>query len=389
MIIYNKTWLSNSMLLDLVEREHQQKTISDTELHIIKVKYPVGFYTPNLFIRVGLFIVTVVISLGLERLLNLILRDTGFNPGYGLTVLIGILNYAALLIIVKRKLHYRSGVDDALLWLSFICLVIAFNWSLAIGPSYEDQALSLFIFSLSLFLTLRFSDMLMGVVCYLSLFALVYFSLQKMGPLGIAVMPFILILLSGIAYWLISRSLNHRKALYYAKTMIILQVISLITLYASGNYYLVKELGDRLNNTTSASIPFGWFFWIWTIILPLVFIYRGLIRKDVICLRVGLVLTVAAAVTIRNYYHLTPLELVFIISGGLLLLFSYYLTRYLKKPKHGFTNQQLTGESLIERLQIESLLISEASSGIGDAPANTGTQMGGGKFGGGGAGGNF
>jgi uncharacterized membrane protein YgcG len=171
--------------------------------------------------------------------------------------------------------------------------------------------------------------------------------------------------------------------------MIVLQVIALITLYASGNYYIVKELGDLLNNSSSESIPFGWFFWIWTIIIPGVYIYRGLLQKDVICLRVGLISSVAAAVTVRNYYHLTPLEFVFIICGGLLLLISYYLTRYLKKPKHGFTYQQLSGESLIEKLQIESLIISETSSGIGDAPTDSGTQMGGGKFGGGGASGGF
>ena len=389
MIIYNKKWLSNSIILKLVEQEHQQKTITDVELRDIKEKYPVGFYTPNFFIRVGLFIVTIVISVGIERLLNLVLKDFGFNPHYGVTILMGLFNYAALLIIVGNKFHYRSGVDDALLWLSFMWLVIAFNWSLAIGPLYEDQALSLFIFSLSLILTLRFSDMIMSLVCYLSVFALAYFSMQKTGPFGIAIMPFVLILLSAISNWLISRSINHRKTQYYTNTLIILQVISLITLYASGNYYLVKELGDRLNNTVSESIPFGWFFWVWTITVPLLYLYRGLLRKDVICLRVGLILCIAAAITVRNYYHFTPLEFVFITGGTLLLLISYNLTRYLKKPKHGFTYQQLSSGSFFEQLQVESLIIAETSSGTGDAPANIGTQMSGGKFGGGGAGGKF
>lgn len=389
MIIYNKTWLSNSIRLKLIEKEHQEKTISDAELRTIKEKYPVGFYTPNVFIRIGLLIVTVLIALGFEQLLNLILKDFGFKTGYGFKVVMGLLNHAALLIIVVKKFHYRSGVDDALLWISFIWLVVAFNWSLAINPLYEDQALSLFIFSLSLLLTLRFSDMIMGLVCYLSLVALAYLSLQKLGPFGIAVMPFFFMLLSAFSYWLFFRIVNHRKTIYYAETLIILQVISLITIYASGNYYLVKELVDRLNNTVSESIPFGWFFWVWTITVPLLYLYRGLLRKDVICLRVGLVLCMAAAITVRNYYHFTPLEFVFITGGTLLLLTSYYLTRYLKKPKHGITYQQLSGNSHFEQLQIESLIISETSSGIGDAPSSTGTKMGGGRFGGGGSGGRF
>ena len=385
MIIYNKVWLLNAMLLELVEKENKEGTISNAEMNRIKGKYPVEFYSPNFFIRVGLFIITVVIWGAVQGLLNLLLRDLGYNSGYALIIFMGVLSYSALIIIVEKKSHYRSGVDDALLWLTLLSLVSAFNQGLFIAPLYEDQALSLFIFLLSLLLTLRSSDMIMGLVCYLSLFALIYFSMQKMGPLGIAAMPFILMLLSGMTYWLVCRNINHQKALYYTNPLDILQIISLITLYASGNYYLVKELGDRLNNTTSESIPFGWYFWIWTIIVPVIYIYRGLSRKDVICLRVGLIMCIAAAVTVRNYYHIIPLELVFILGGTFVLLISYYLTNYLKRPKHGFTYQQQTAESHLGQLQIESLIISETSSGIGNAPQNTGTQMGGGKFGGGGA----
>lgn len=385
MIIYNKKWLANSMLVDLVEKEHEQGSLSDTELNNIKKHYPIGFYTPNLYIRVGLFIVTVTISGGVERLLSLLFLDSGFKSGYFLAFLTGVLNFIALLFIVKKKFHFRSGVDDALLWLSFIWIVIAFNWGLGTVQLYEERALSLFIFLLSRLLSLSFTDRVMALVSYLSLFAFVYFSWQKIGEFGISTLPFVLMLVSALIYWIVFRIKNQRNTTFYKKSIIVLQAISLITLYVSGNFYVVKELGDLLNKSNNGTIAFGWFFWVWTIIIPIAYIYRGLLIKDAISLRVGLLLCIPAFLTLRHYHHSIPLEWVLILIGAITLAVSWFLTSYLKTPKHGLTYKDLSSNSLMDQLKIESLIISETSSSIGNAPTTTGTQMGGGKFGGGGA----
>ena len=384
MIIYNKTWLKNLLLLNLIAKERE--LFSGDEFAKIKEKYPVGFYTPDFFIRVGLCVLTVVISTSTAGFFSLLFESI---VGYGWLIFLGILNYIALHLVVKKKLHYRSGVDDALLWISFGFLAAAFAWASAVEQMDLNLAFSGYIFFLSLYLTLRFSDMIMSLVSYLACVGILFFAWQKMGSLGISTMPFVLMLFSGLIYWLVVSNLNNSKTLFYASSMIVLQVISLTTLYASGNYYMVKELVDMLNKTTNESIPFRWIFWIWTIILPVGYIYWGLLRKDVISLRVGLIVCIAAALTIRNYYHHMPLELVLISSGASILALAWYLTKYLKKPKHGFTYEDLSNDTLMDQLKIESLIISESSSGIGTPPTDTGTQMGGGKFGGGGASGGF
>jgi len=384
MIIYNKTWLKNLLLLNLIAKERE--LFSGDEFAKIKEKYPVGFYTPDFFIRVGLCVLTVVISTSTAGFFSLLFESI---VGYGWLIFLGILNYIALHLVVKKKLHYRSGVDDALLWISFGFLAAAFAWASTVKQMDLNLAFSGYIFFLSLYLTLRFSDMIMSLVSYLACVGILFFAWQKMGSLGISTMPFVLMLFSGLIYWLVVSNLNNSKTLFYASSMIVLQVISLTTLYASGNYYMVKELVDMLNKTTNESIPFRWIFWIWTIILPVGYIYWGLLRKDVISLRVGLIVCIAAALTIRNYYHHMPLELVLISSGASILALAWYLTKYLKKPKHGFTYEDLSNDTLMDQLKIESLIISESSSGIGTPPTDTGTQMGGGKFGGGGASGGF
>ncbi|MES3017841.1 MAG: hypothetical protein V4721_08685 [Bacteroidota bacterium] len=385
MIIYNKTWLANAVIVGLAEEQNQQGLLSDTELQAIRGKYPVGFYTPNIFIRIGLFLVTVITAVCFERLVNLILFDSGLNPGYRLYLILGLLNYVALWLIVKKKSHYRSGVDDGLLLMSFIWLLISIEWL----QSDNYQARAIFIFLLSLYFALRFSDMLMSCISYLSLTAFLYFTWQKLGPTGISTMPFALMLYSGVIYLFVSRNISNIKTRFYVACMITIQVLTLITFYVAGNYFVVKEVGEILNHTKNETMPLNWFFWIWTTMLPAFYVYRGIVRKDRISLRVGLLLCIAAAITVRHYYNLMPLELLFILTGIILIVLVWYVKKYLKTPRHGITDKEPAIESLSDQLKLESLVISDSSSHIGIPPADTGTQMGGGRFGGGGASGTF
>jgi uncharacterized membrane protein YgcG len=100
-------------------------------------------------------------------------------------------------------------------------------------------------------------------------------------------------------------------------------------------------------------------------------------------------LTLAGIVTLWHYYHPVPTEYVLIIAGTLTLILAWFLTKFLHSPRNGFTSKDTIKNRLIEELQLESLIVSEAASGIGQSPLNGGTKMGGGEFGGGGASGNF
>ncbi len=389
MIIYNTAWLSNLLLIGHVERAHHEGLLSDKELEKIRQKFPVGFYTPNFFIRIGLFILTCVISGFSGSFLSMYLLAGDVLDIHVWLLILGGLNYLALHAVVKKYFHYRSGVDDALLWISFGLLTAAFYWISDKAGINTSLVLPAFVFLLGSFLAVRFADMLMTLAAYLGFLSLIFFALKNAGALGIALMPFVLMLVSGLIYWFVRKSLSQNRTLFYAGCMTLLQVCSLISLYASGNYYLVKELGDALSETKSERIPFGWIFWTITVMLPPVYIYFGLLKKNVILIRSGLVLAIAGILTVWHYYHPIPPEYALVIGGVVVLAISWFLTSYLSSPKNGFTYKSLPGNTLMEELQLESLIISESTSGIGRPPVNTGTQMGGGEFGGGGASGNF
>jgi hypothetical protein len=83
MIIYNKTWLNNLMAHELVSDEENGGYITRAESNAIKQKYPVGFYLPGIFIRVGLFILTCVITLCVMGLLSLMLESSQVLDSFG------------------------------------------------------------------------------------------------------------------------------------------------------------------------------------------------------------------------------------------------------------------------------------------------------------------
>ncbi|WP_449435710.1 hypothetical protein [Pedobacter steynii] len=61
MIIYNNIWLANLLIREEAQKARKAEAISIDEQKKIADKYPVGFYTPNIFIRIGLFILTCII----------------------------------------------------------------------------------------------------------------------------------------------------------------------------------------------------------------------------------------------------------------------------------------------------------------------------------------
>ena len=65
MIAYNHTTLDNLLLNEEATFALNHNLISKEEADAIEKAHPVDLYTPNLFIRIGLFLLTAVILLGM------------------------------------------------------------------------------------------------------------------------------------------------------------------------------------------------------------------------------------------------------------------------------------------------------------------------------------
>ena len=389
MIAYNKTWLANLQLRDELKKDLRHCYLNEAEFKLITEKYPVGFYSPNLLVRVGLFILTCVIVFFADGLLSLMAASSNVIEKSSWFFFLGALSYTALELMVNLKFHYRSGVDDALLFISMCLLIAGFAImvsELNIGFNYFP--LSGTVLLLSLFLSLRFADMLTSAVSCIAFFAFIFFGSEKIGAMGLTIIPFIMMLASVGLYWLSYTNSRFSKFVNYENCLIIAQIVALLTLYASGNYYIVQTLSDQLNGQHKP-IAFAAFFWIWTMVLPFVFIWFGLKKKDAILLRTGLILTIAAAATFRTYYQLLPIDVMLTLAGAILLGIAYAVMKYLKTPKYGFTYAEPDEGDLMDRVKLESLVIAQTFSHAPAPPADKGVKFGGGDFGGGGSSGDF
>lgn len=391
MIIYNQSWLKNLVIKEQIHHELRSEDITAEELKNIETAYPIGFYSPNIFVRIGLFILTSVIFSFSSGLISIVfLAGHSDNPATWCLIM-GIGGYVALEIIAGQKNHFKSGVDDALMWICGGFIISAFFFYTEKTFQQNDTAEVLFtsglITLLALYFTLRFANPLMAVICFLSLLVFLAVTWNHTGAFGTATLPFFIMILSGLGYFLSLRSINSLKTIYYRDCLKWLQIASLLILYLAGNYFAVQQLGAILYSSENTyHVPMPWLFWAWTVLMPFVYISFGIKKKDVILLRTGAVLIAAAAFTFRNYYHVMPIEATLALLGIVMLSTAYGLIRYLKIPKNGITYDDLNENSLSDNLKIESLVVSSIPT---STPGGTADRFGGGSFGGGGASGNF
>ncbi|PUZ30420.1 hypothetical protein GA0116948_101447 [Chitinophaga costaii] len=388
MLIYSKNGLDNLDIQQDATTAFQLKCISSEEKAAIEKAYPTGFYTPNLFIRISLFFLTTIIVFFVLGFFSLVMLSNGGEQIFnGLMIVSGLCAYGAMELMVQQNKHYRSGVDDALLW-SGAGLLLS-GLVMAINPS--SLQISVMVFIISALATARTADSVMAAVCLLAVLAIIFFGCLHLSHIGSSILPFALMAASLLFYFGVKRAVTLPALHYYRHIAPVLLTLCLLAFYAAGNYYTVSTAHAAIQgqyDDTDSPIALGWLFWLFSTVVPLVYLYFGIKNKDAILIRTSLILVAAAVFTIRYYHHLLPFEWALLLGGLLLVGITYMLIRYLKTPKHGFSDEPEQNASRFGKLQLEALIITQTIH----APAHSeGSHFdyGGGSGGGGGAGGTF
>jgi hypothetical protein len=392
MIIYNQEWLRNKRVVDLLKTDQEAGNITIEEFKLIQTAHPVGFYLPGIVVRVGLFILTLIIALFGTGFLSLLGFSTHLIDSPGWPIFLGFVCYGALEFFVREKHYFHSGVDNALLYFS-ACLigggVLWFVIDMHVN-SVDTLLYASFLCIFCLLLTLRFADIVTAAVSLGSFFAFIYYAWAKAGSFGMATMPFVMMLAAGGMYYIFTLIAQLASTVNYALCISVGKVISLVTLYAAGNYFVVNQLNNLLHglDDSHTTIPLGFIFWLWTILVPVAYALFGIKNKNSMLLRLGLILAGVSVATVRNYYHLLPIEVMLTLSGIILLAAAYTIISYLKTPRNGFTYAEPEKAGTLDNLNIEGLIIGETTSNLPPAQQG-GTHFGGGSGGGGGSSGDF
>ncbi len=386
MIAYNKVWLDSLIIREETSIAFMEGYLTAEENQNIQLAYQSGFYQPNSFVRAGLFLLTCIIMLFSVGLIALVFMNS-IEQNYGpLLIFFSISCYILLEIMVRKKHHYQSGVDDALIFgaaISFFC-------GISLPLEFGSVANCILLYIISLFFTIRFTDSFMAVASFLAFIALILFTGVEIGGYAETLLPFVIMLFSLLVYLFARQKKDFRQFRFYRPCLLLLEILSLLTLYGAGNYWVVREMSIELlhlNLLPSQPLPFGMLFWIFTFGIPVAYLVTGIMKKDAILLKVGLLLFAAIVFTFRYYYAFFDAEIVMLVAGLLLLMISWMLNRFFRLPRAGFTLKEPVSNHSITKGQIESLIVMET---FGGQPATDGgTKFGGGDFGGGGASGNY
>ena len=385
MIAYNNEWLNNLLVRNQADQANEANYISKAEKDQVFAAYPVGFYTPNFFVRAGLFVLTFIIVFFTLGFFSLFFLDHTEHIG-ALFVFFGFVVYGALEFMVNKR-HYKAGTDDALMWMAAGNIIGGLNGLTNI--SFQTNAI--IVFFIAFYLFLRFTNSVMAAIASLAFLAIIFFSLTRLGTVAKAIAPFVIMTASALVYFFTRQQIKAGKWKHHTAGMLFITVTMLVCVYAAGNYFVVREASIAMFNLelkTGQDIPFGWLFWVFTIAIPLIYMTRGVQKKDPVLLRVGLLLVAAVVFTVRYYYHMLPAEMAMVIGGIVFIVIAYALIKYLHEPKYGFTYKEQHDAFFMDKLHVESLVIAQTFSGP-SLPAETGTRFGGGTGGGGGAGGEF
>jgi hypothetical protein len=384
MISYKSKTLDNLAVVEAAEKALDKTCITAEEFQQIKTAYPVDLYTPNIYMRFGLFVLTLVVVFFSFGLFCLIFMGGGETAIAGLTLFFGACLYGAVEYMVNEKKHYKSGVDAALMWMSGGAVVGAV---FVLADTHVSlSGMSLLFFILSMLFVLRFADVSMSIVACLAFLTLLFSLFMHSGRM---VIPFMLMGVS-LGIYLLSRKLTAiHTCRHYAGCLKMIQILSLTTLYLAGNYFVVREASNEMFDLylkPGESIPGAWIFWIFTIIIPPIYIFAGLRKKDSILIRTGLFLVAAIVFTIRTYHSVAPIEVAMTLGGIILIALAYGVTKLLLPSRNGFTSEQ-TDDDKTDAIQLEAVIIAQSFNQ--QAPEGDQFDFGGGTGGGGGATGSY
>ncbi|RZK54013.1 MAG: hypothetical protein EOO59_11840, partial [Hymenobacter sp.] len=346
---YPTAWAHHDARRAAAHRWQQRGLLTPAQLAVIEAASPVEYYRPVFFVRIGLFVATLLGVASLVVLLVLSINKGFSKVGFITFSLVVMAAATAVLeLVIKSSKHYRSGVDNALLYSALLA------WAVAVGAiveklmpnHYHNTALTglwlwlwLVPSLLALLLALvRYADPLVAALTFGAGLALLGHVLLQVS-IGLLLLPFVVMLAAiGLHAWLRTRAARADYT-YYRSSLLVLRTLALAAIYLAGNYFVMREGNAALRGGSGPSeqIPLAPLFYVFTAGIPLIYIALGLRRHDRLLLVLGLLAVAFSLFTLRYYRSVLPPAVAATAGGAVLLAVALGVLRYLRTPRHGFT----------------------------------------------------
>lgn len=390
MIVLDKKLLGNLALVEEANSLEEAGFISKEQKEQIKREFLTFKINRNILVRLGFFLLGAFLYLSICGVISLLgFSASSDNFFYICCYLFAIVGFLGSEFFAKNN-YFRHGLDDAFI------LGTTLNVGCAVAISTEGNsflAIAIAVSIVSFLMYVRYLHLLSALVFYLALTATLGLAVFQFLEIGQAILPFVMMLFSIGTYYFCKNRIEKLTEVYYYNGILLIKSVSLVLLYLSGNYFVVREFSASLANTyyeISPEIPLAWFFWCFTILIPIVYLYFALKNKDRILLWTGLLSLGFSIFTFRNYHHVLPTEVALTFGGLVLFAIAYFSIKKIKDNEVGLTFKPGRINNSNAILNAEALIIASTFGLKPEVkPENSPMEFGGGGFSGGGSEGNF
>ncbi len=383
MIAYSTASLDALIAKEAAKGWQSEGLLSGSQWKAIQDAYPTNFYSPNLFVRIGLAIFCSILLFSAMGLVAMVVEPdeaTGFAL---FSLFSGVVCIALLEKWTIPARHYGSGIDDMLLYVGVGALIAGIC---ALMPDNSSElAYCCVAWPFLVIGSVRYLDRLLAVAAFICSLLIVLLTVKEIPRLALYILPFSGMLFAAGAYWFARRGQQTVAHRHWYGILAVVEILALVTFYASGNFWVVQQAGTAFFQLES--VPLGWFFWSFTFAVPVLYIFLGLRHKDRLLLDIGLACVAAAVFTFRYYFHVLPLSWAAALAGAFLFLLAYFSIRYLRNKEDTYTYAAGSEKSLLQ--EMEQQLVEQTIAGQAVPTAVRPDSFGGGQFGGGGAGQDF
>jgi hypothetical protein len=284
--------------------------------------------------------------------------------------------------MIKAGHHFKSGVTEAGYYVGLAFIYFGVLWF----DEYENITYACFGVLVFAFASIRYLDLLSigaSIFCFVLVLFLVFDTM-------LGIMPFLIMAVFLALYFTSRRMQKNANLVLWENHFIVFDSLALLLIYLGGNYFVVREMSVemmRLELNEGQDIPLAFVFYVLTFLVPVLYLVIGVMKREMMLIRVGVLTILLSVVTIKYYYSFGHPEITVTLAGGVLVFISLGLMKYLKISRKGFTREKL----LSSKWEDSNLTAFIASQTLGGHQVSKTEKFAGkgGEFGGGGASGGF
>lgn len=387
MIVYDKQILDNEALVDEADTLYKGGFINKEQKKLIEKELPRFKSQSNILVRLGFFLLGSFLYSSICGVISLI----GLNSEHAFLkiccYLFAIIGFAGAEFFAKQNYH-NHGLDDAFI----LGGLLTFGIAIAVTTEGYEMVIAFFVSVAALFMYLRYLHVLSMLFFCFAIAALLFYGMFELGEVGKTLLPFGAMIFAAVFYFGTKKLIKNLNEHYYYSGLLLANSFCLILFYLSCNYLVVRELSAELLGTEvkpGTDIPFAFFFYAFTFIVPIVYLVQALRTKDRIMLWINFAVIAFTIYTIRYYYSVMPIEIALTLGGIVLFAIAYFSIRKLKEKESGLTFKPDRINHSDTLLNAEALVVASTFGMKPEVKTASPMEFGDGGFSGGGSGESF